>query len=392
MLKTAAGSASFRGSGGSSPERPGTVKPIIEIDHVSRVFGGKIVAVDDVKLDVAEGEFITLLGPSGCGKTTLLRMLAGFERPDRGVIRLDGQDVTDLPPFKRDVNMVFQDYALFPHLTVAKNVAFGLERLRIDRADIARKVEETLQLVGLADKADRMPHQLSGGQRQRVALARAIVRRPRVLLLDEPLSALDANLREAMQVELKHLHQRLGLTFIMVTHDQTEALVMSDRIVVMHKGRVAQAGTPADLYDRPASTYVANFVGTSNLLKGVVSGVSKTGISVDHAGLRFECPPLRTVTPGQHVIIGIRPEKLRPLTTKAAAAAEVNVIDCEVEERLFHGNSIRLRCRLSSGEPLLCDQQLAEALALASAPEKGSRIRLMADADSITLFTEDERA
>jgi len=392
MLKTAAGSAIFRGSGGSSSERPGTVKPIIEIDHVSRIFGGKLLAVDDVKLDVAEGEFITLLGPSGCGKTTLLRMLAGFERPDRGAIRLDGQDVTGLPPYKRDVNMVFQDYALFPHLTVTRNVAFGLERLRIDRADITRKVEETLQLVGLADKADRMPHQLSGGQRQRVALARAIVRRPRVLLLDEPLSALDANLREAMQVELKHLHQRLGLTFIMVTHDQTEALVMSDRIVVMHKGRVAQAGTPADLYDRPASTYVANFVGTSNLLKGVVSGVSKTAIAVDHAGLRFECPPLRTVTPGQHVIIGIRPEKLRPLTTKAAAAAEINVIDCEVEERLFHGNSIRLRCRLSSGEPLLCDQQLAEALALASAPEKGSRIRLMADADSITLFTEDERA
>ncbi|MGE4250957.1 MAG: ABC transporter ATP-binding protein [Parvibaculaceae bacterium] len=368
------------------------MKPIIEIDHVSRIFGGKLVAVDDVTLAVAEGEFITLLGPSGCGKTTLLRMLAGFERPDRGAIRLDGHDVTQLPPYKRDVNMVFQDYALFPHLTIAKNVAFGLERLRLDRADIVRKVEETLQLVGLADKADRMPHQLSGGQRQRVALARAIVRRPRVLLLDEPLSALDANLREAMQVELKHLHRKLGLTFIMVTHDQTEALVMSDRIVVMHKGRVAQAGTPADLYDRPASTYVANFVGTSNLLKGIVAGASRTEITVDHAGLRFHCPPLRTVTPGQHVIIGIRPEKLRMAAARKGAGSEPNVIDCEVEERLFHGNGIRLRCLLSSGEPLLCDQQLTGAAALAEMPQKGARIRLAADADSITLFTEDERA
>ena len=391
MLQTTAGFARLRESGGSLLETPGAMKPIIEIDHVSRIFGGKILAVDDVKLEVAEGEFITLLGPSGCGKTTLLRMLAGFERPDRGAIRLDGQDVTHLPPYKRDVNMVFQDYALFPHLTIAKNVAFGLERLRIERADIARKVEETLQLVGLADKADRMPHQLSGGQRQRVALARAIVRRPRVLLLDEPLSALDANLREAMQVELKHLHHKLGLTFIMVTHDQTEALVMSDRIVVMHKGRVAQAGTPADLYDRPASTYVANFVGTSNLLKGIVSGVSRTEITVDHAGLRFQCPPLRSVTQGQHVIIGIRPEKLRMAPARKGAGAEPNVIDCEVEERLFHGNSIRLRCRLSSGEPLLCDQQLAGAAALSEAPEKGARIRLAADSDSITLFTEDER-
>ncbi len=368
------------------------MKPIIEIDHVSRIFGGKIVAVDDVRLDIAEGEFITLLGPSGCGKTTLLRMLAGFELPDRGAVRLDGQDVTHLPPYRRDVNMVFQDYALFPHLTIARNVAFGLERLRLERADITRKVEETLQLVGLSDKADRMPHQLSGGQRQRVALARAIIRRPRVLLLDEPLSALDANLREAMQVELKHLHRKLGLTFVMVTHDQTEALVMSDRIVVMHNGRVAQAGTPSELYDRPASTYVANFVGTSNLLKGVVSGISKSAVTVDHAGFKFECPPVRSVVAGQHVIVGIRPEKLQITGLVNGVAPPANAIDCEVEERHFHGNSIRLRCRLSSGEPLLCDQQLGTTGALRAAPEKGERIRLAADADSLALFTEDDRA
>ena len=201
-------------------------------------------------------------------------MLAGFEIPDQGSVRLDGQDVTFLPPYRRDVNMVFQDYALFPHLSVARNIAFGLERQKLGRAEIRKQVDGALQLVGLSAMADRMPHQLSGGQRQRVALARAVVRRPRVLLLDEPLSALDANLREAMQVELKHLHEKLGITFIMVTHDQTEALVMSDRIVVMDRGRIAQAGTPGDLYDRPASTYVASFVGTSNFLVGTIASVS----------------------------------------------------------------------------------------------------------------------
>ena len=264
---------------------------IFEIDHVSRIFGGKVVAVDDVSLNIAEGEFVTLLGPSGCGKTTLLRMLAGFEMPDRGSVRLDGRDVTFLPPYRRDVNMVFQDYALFPHLSAAKNVAFGLERKKLGRAEIAKQVEAALQLVGLSTMAGRMPHQLSGGQRQRVALARAIVRRPRVLLLDEPLSALDANLREAMQVELKHLHNKLGITFVMVTHDQTEALVMADRIVVMDRGRIAQTGTPSDLYDRPASAYVASFVGTSNFIEGTVSAVPG-GIALQAPGLMLRCPPL----------------------------------------------------------------------------------------------------
>ena len=366
------------------------MKPIIEIDHVSRIFNGKIVAVDDVTLDVAEGEFITLLGPSGCGKTTLLRMLAGFEQPDKGAVRLDGHDVTHLPPYRRDVNMVFQDYALFPHLTIAKNVAFGLERLRLGRSEIGRKVTDALALVGLSDKADQMPHQLSGGQRQRVALARAIVRQPRVLLLDEPLSALDANLREAMQVELKHLHSKLGLTFVMVTHDQTEALVMSDRIVVMHRGRIAQAGTPSDLYDRPETTYVADFVGTSNLIPCEVASVTRDVIEVDHNGIRLRCPARRSVATGQKVIAGIRPEKLRLIA--ANDAADANMLTCDVEERLFHGNSIRLRCRLPSGESFLCDQQLSAAAAIGTVPEPGQSIRLAADPDSISLFTEDDRA
>lgn len=363
------------------------MKSIIEIDGVSRTFGGKVVAVDNVQLHVAEGEFVTLLGPSGCGKTTLLRMLAGFEMPDSGSVRLDGKDVTFLPPYRRDVNMVFQDYALFPHLTAAKNVGFGLERQKLDRAEIGKRVESALQLVGLSAMADRMPHQLSGGQRQRVALARAIVRRPRVLLLDEPLSALDANLREAMQVELKHLHNKLGITFIMVTHDQTEALVMSDRIVVMHRGRIAQAGTPSDLYDRPASTYVASFVGTSNIVEGTIVSVAD-GIAFERQGLRLRCLPLPGFSPGQRALAAIRPERLRIVT---AGAKEANVIACTVEERLFHGNSVRLRCRLASGEVFLCDRQLNASRDLGALPDAGQPVHFAADPDSIALFREDSR-
>jgi spermidine/putrescine ABC transporter ATP-binding subunit len=363
------------------------MKSIIEIDNVSRIFGGKVVAVDNVRLDVAEGEFITLLGPSGCGKTTLLRMLAGFEMPDQGSIRLDGKDVTFLPPYRRDLNMVFQDYALFPHLTAAKNVAFGLERQKLDRAQIAKRVDEALQLVGLSAMADRMPHKLSGGQRQRVALARAIVRRPRVLLLDEPLSALDANLREAMQVELKHLHNKLGITFIMVTHDQTEALVMSDRIVVMHRGRIAQAGSPGDLYDRPASTYVASFVGTSNIIEGTIVSTSN-GIVFERQGLRLQCPAFQGFSPGQRAVAAIRPERLRIVP---ADAQDANVIACSVEERLFHGNSVRLRCRLASGDVFLCDRQLNGSRDLVSLPEAGQTVHFAADSESIALFQEDSR-
>ena len=363
------------------------MKSIIEIDNVSRTVGGKVVAVDNVQLDVAEGEFVTLLGPSGCGKTTLLRMLAGFEMPDQGAVRLDGKDVTFLPPYRRDVNMVFQDYALFPHLTAAKNVAFGLERQKLDRAEIAKQVESALQLVGLSAMAERMPHQLSGGQRQRVALARAIVRRPRVLLLDEPLSALDANLREAMQVELKHLHNKLGITFIMVTHDQTEALVMSDRIVVMHRGRIAQAGTPSDLYDRPASTYVASFVGTSNILEGTIVSMSD-GIVFQQEGLTLRCPRRPGFSKGQRAVAAIRPERLRIV---AAGAQGVNVIACTVEERLFHGNSVRLRCRLASGDVFLCDRQLNGSRDLGTLPDAGQAVHFAADPDSIALFQEDSR-
>lgn len=228
---------------------------------------GEVTAVDDVDLEIAQGEFFTMLGPSGSGKTTTLRLIAGFERPDSGRVSLSGRDVTDLPPYERDVNTVFQDYALFPHMTVAENVAYGLRVKGVGKAERTRRADEALAMVRLSGFGDRKPIQLSGGQRQRVALARAIVNSPRVLLLDEPLGALDLKLREQMQIELSNIQSQLGITFIYVTHDQDEALTMSDRIAVFNDGRIEQVATPADLYEHPATEFVAGFVGTSNVLE-----------------------------------------------------------------------------------------------------------------------------
>ena len=268
---------------------------IIEIRHLVKTFGGGFVAVDDVSVEVKEGEFLTILGPSGCGKTTTLRMIGGFEFPDSGHVFLDGHDVTDLPAFRRPINMMFQDFALFPHMTVAQNIGYGPMIGGGKKHEIKGQVEEALRTIELLDKANNRPAELSIGQRQRVALARALVRRPKVLLLDEPMSALDARLREAMQIELKRLHEKLGLTFIMVTHDQTEALVMSDRIMVMEAGRVVQIGTPSDLYDHPATPYVATFLGNSNMLTGTVAEVFDDGVTVacDGVSIRAARPARR---------------------------------------------------------------------------------------------------
>jgi putative spermidine/putrescine transport system ATP-binding protein len=243
----------------------------VSLRGVRKVFaasGGPVTAVDGVDLDVAEGEFFAMLGPSGSGKTTVLRMIAGFEQPTAGQILLGGEDVSRLAPFQRDVNTVFQDYALFPHLTVAGNVGYGLRVRRVPKADLRARVEQALATVRLTGFGDRRPSQLSGGQRQRVALARALVNRPRVLLLDEPLGALDLRLREEMQVELKAIQREVGITFLFVTHDQGEALTMSDRIAVFDRGRIEQVGTPAEIYERPGTAFVAGFVGTSTLLTG----------------------------------------------------------------------------------------------------------------------------
>ena len=249
--------------------------PLVEIRNLSKVFGegaGAVRALDDVSLDIAANEFFTLLGPSGCGKTTLLRLLAGFEHPTSGTLRLDGRDLTLDPPNKRPVNTVFQSYALFPHMSVARNVGFGLARLGIDGAAASARVAAMLRLVHLEAMAERLPAQLSGGQQQRVALARALAPGPRLLLLDEPLSALDLKLRRGMQVELKRLQRETGITFVLVTHDQEEALSMSDRIAVMQAGRIMQLGAPAEIYERPVTRFVADFIGEANVLPGALFG------------------------------------------------------------------------------------------------------------------------
>jgi putative spermidine/putrescine transport system ATP-binding protein len=244
--------------------------PAIRLSGLAKTFGS-VHAVDGVDLDIADGEFFSMLGPSGSGKTTVLRLIAGFEQPTAGTIELGGVDVTDRAPFERDVNTVFQDYALFPHMTVAQNVEYGLKVRGVPRAARRTQALEALGAVRLADFGERKPNQLSGGQRQRVALARALVNRPKVLLLDEPLGALDLKLREEMQVELKEIQRQVGITFVFVTHDQEEALTMSDRIAVFHAGKIAQVGTPEEVYERPGSPFVAGFVGTSNLLEGAIA-------------------------------------------------------------------------------------------------------------------------
>src|SRR5512145_1230470 len=241
----------------------------VELQNITKRFGD-FIAVDDVSLDIKDGEFFSLLGPSGCGKTTCLRMIAGFELPSEGEIKIRGKSMGDTPPYKRPVNTVFQNYALFPHMTVFENVAFGLEMQKVSRAEIKTRVKEALEMVRLPQLADRKPRQLSGGQQQRIALARALVNRPQVLLLDEPLSALDLKLRKAMQLELKELQHQVGITFIFVTHDQEEAITMSDRIAVMNEGVVQQVGAPREIYESPRNRFVADFIGETNFIEGEV--------------------------------------------------------------------------------------------------------------------------
>ena len=257
---------------------------IIKIEHLSKAFGDKVV-LDDINLDIRRGEFITLLGPSGCGKTTLLRMIAGFLKPDSGVIMMEGNDISEVPPHRRPLNTVFQRYALFPHLNVYDNIAFGLKLNKVPAAEIESRVRKALKMVSMTDYEDRDVNSLSGGQQQRVAIARAIVNRPKVLLLDEPLAALDLKMRKDMQMELKQMHQELGITFIYVTHDQEEALTLSDTVVVMSDGKIQQIGTPIDIYNEPTNSFVADFIGESNILNGTMVRDRE----VEFIGHQFEC-------------------------------------------------------------------------------------------------------
>jgi putative spermidine/putrescine transport system ATP-binding protein len=293
---------------------------------------GQVVAVAGIDLEVGEGEFFTLLGPSGSGKTTLLRLIAGFERPDAGRIELEGQDITSMPPYLRNTNTVFQDYALFPHMTVAENIGYGLKVKRVGKADRQKRVDRALAMVRLTGLGHRKPSQLSGGQRQRVALARAVVNEPEVLLLDEPLGALDLKLRQEMQIELKQIQQEVGITFVYVTHDQEEALTMSDRMAVMSSGQIEQIGTPVEVYERPATEFVAGFIGISNVLT--------------RDGIRFV----------------IRPEKIRMLAEGEAADPGATVEPGTVEEVVYVGVATRYVVHLDRGEQLVAVRQNMDAL------------------------------
>ena len=309
------------------------------LEDVNKSFGS-VTAVSDLSITVRPGEFYSLLGPSGCGKTTTLRLIAGFESPDTGRIRLAGTDITRQPPNKRKVNTVFQHYALFPHLTVEGNVVYGLRQDRLPKTQIASKLEQVLATVRLQDLRGRYPRELSGGQRQRVALARALIKEPTVLLLDEPLAALDLKLRKAMQHQLKQLQERVGITFIYVTHDQQEALALSDRIAVMSDGVVLQEGAPQEIYERPSSRFVADFIGQTNFLEGVVEDTASDVVVRDlHTGTTLRCAPADGVSPGMQVTVTVRPEAIIPVTEGHPPPA--NVVRGQVTAMAYLGDVIQ---------------------------------------------------
>ena len=312
----------------------------LEFRDISKHYGD-IKAVDHVSLEVKQGEFFSLLGPSGCGKTTLLRTLAGFEQPDTGRIILDGQDITDLPPYERKVNTIFQSYALFPHLSVWDNIAFGLKVAKRPKAEIKREVEKMLAMIQMEDQAWKKPDQISGGQKQRVAIARALVDRPQVLLLDEPLAALDLKLRQHMLIELDTIHDQVGITFIYVTHDQGEAMSLSDRIAVLNHGRVEQLDVPAKIYEAPATRFVASFIGDTNFFAGEIAAVRGDYCVIRSEGFpSFQAYNDKALAAGQRVDLSVRPEKIRvtkPAPAGAAGGVGLNVVKATVQDIVYQG-------------------------------------------------------
>ena len=346
----------------------------VRLDRVTKRFA-EVTAVDDLTLDIERGEFFSLLGPSGCGKTTTLRMIGGFEDPTHGAVYLGGQDVTTLPAYRRNVNTVFQSYALFPHLNVFENVAFGLRRKKVEKGEVLQRVRDALQLVDLPGFERRKQSQLSGGQRQRVALARALVNHPQVLLLDEPLGALDLKLRKQMQLELKRIQNEVGVTFLYVTHDQEEAMTMSDRIAVMRHGRIEQIGAPEDIYEKPATEFVAGFLGASNLLDGEVKDSNGSEATVLlSSGEVIAVPADRLDAPGQKVKVGVRPEKIRLEHDGAAPPGRWNSITGTLRVATYVG--VHHQFTIDGPE----DRTLtvyAQNLGAETIPAPGQRVRLL---------------
>jgi spermidine/putrescine transport system ATP-binding protein len=350
-------------------------EPSVRLQGVTKAFGD-FIAVHDIDLDIGQGEFFTLLGPSGCGKTTTLRMIAGFAEPTSGAVLIDGQDVVDLPAHKRPTNTVFQSYALFPHLTAAENVAFGLRRKKVPKEEINRRVETELERVGIARWGNRRPAQLSGGQQQRVALARALVNLPKVLLLDEPLGALDLKLRKGLQIQLKQIQRDVGISFVYVTHDQEEALTMSDRIAVMNAGRIEQMGDPEEVYERPATTFVAGFIGVSNLMPGVATAVSGDRIQVKlDSGVELDAPA-NGVASGERVHAVVRPEKLRIDATNGSGPDVGPSVEGIVEASVYLGTATQIVVGLDDEVRMTVLVPNASEAERAQLPGGGARVRL----------------
>ena len=367
----------------SGPPSAGTGTGSVRLEGVTKAFG-TFTAVDDIDLEIGDGEFFTMLGPSGCGKTTTLRMIAGFEQPTAGKVLIDGQDVAGEPAYKRPTNTVFQNYALFPHMTLEENVAFGLKRKKVPKDEIKRRVAEELDRVGLSKEATRKPSQLSGGQQQRVALARALVNLPKVLLLDEPLGALDLKLRKGLQVQLKKIQEEVGITFIYVTHDQEEALTMSDRIAVMNQGRIEQCAGPEEVYEKPSTTFVAGFIGVSNLLPATV--VSGGEVSIE-GGPTISIPDASRFPSGEELFAVVRPEKLEVSDPGQGSNGRPG-IEGVVESSLFLGTATQLGVKVADDSKLTVLVPNASEEERHRLPGGGARVHLSWEPEHMHLVTE----
>jgi spermidine/putrescine transport system ATP-binding protein len=378
----------------TAAEHPGVAggnggNPSVELEDVTKRFG-ELIAVNGIDLALQPGEFFTLLGPSGCGKTTTLRMVAGFEEPTAGRVRIDGADVAGLPAHRRPTNTVFQTYALFPHLNVGENVAFGLRRKKVDKSEIKRRVAAELDRVGLAGEINRRPAQLSGGQQQRVALARALVNLPKVLLLDEPLGALDLKLRKGLQIELKQIQREVGITFVYVTHDQEEALTMSDRIAVMNRGAIEQIGVPEDVYERPETTFVAGFIGVSNLMPGTVASVNGSRVRVRlESGVDVEASANELAT-GERCHAVVRPEKLRITRVEDPPVDGQPSVEGVVDSSVYLGTTTQIVVRLTGDIPMTVLVPNADEAERQRLPGGGASVRLSWAPEHIHLVRESD--